>query len=362
MRPKAIEAVRSEVAGPRRLRAIGFYALLCQLANEQRHTGEHHRLRFTYDELAARGAIARRNVKMMLDYLERAGVVRCGRLVDPERGATISILHLLIQDGPWTAITVNVADQLASKRTSGHFLRDIGLTIVLLEFCVAQRNHLDGLRTEVSRNEIANQAGITVDRVDQCVRLLQAAGLLRITRRRPANGGRNLPNLYIIQEAPLTPDKGGETELAGPQTGTGRAANRNWQGRRPELAGRQTGTGRATKRNWEGGISAIPPPETRPSYARVGWAVQEKAIEHTPTPSLDERGGGRGRSSLLMVSASRLLMLGSRSSVALPLLSTQPSASNGLQLRLDCLSGIAANVSDGRWSRCWLTRLSGRGR
>src|SRR5450631_3830964 len=65
VRLNAVQAIRTQVSGPRRLRAIGFYGLLCQLANEQRHTGEHRRLQFTYDLLAARGGISRRNVKVM---------------------------------------------------------------------------------------------------------------------------------------------------------------------------------------------------------------------------------------------------------------------------------------------------------
>ncbi len=55
-----------------RLRAIGFYALLCQLANEQRHTGEHRVVRAPYDMLAARGQMSKRSVKLLLDALERS--------------------------------------------------------------------------------------------------------------------------------------------------------------------------------------------------------------------------------------------------------------------------------------------------
>jgi hypothetical protein len=70
---RAVQAIRNETTGPRRLRAIGFYALLCQLANEQRHTGEHRRVRVTYDELSARGQMSKRSVKLLLDVLGAAG-------------------------------------------------------------------------------------------------------------------------------------------------------------------------------------------------------------------------------------------------------------------------------------------------
>lgn len=85
-----------------------------------------------------------------------------------------------------------MADRLATKRSHGHLLRDLGLVIVLLEFCVAQRDALAGLQAEVLRSDIARQAGLAVDRVDDCNRVQQAAGVLTITRRRPRNGGRHL--------------------------------------------------------------------------------------------------------------------------------------------------------------------------
>jgi len=293
VRLKAVQAIRNEVGGPRRLRTIGFYALLCQLANEQRHTGEHRRLQFTYDTLASRGGVAKRNIKLMLDFLQRADVVRYERLTDSQRGATISTLHLLIQDGAWTAITVAMADRLAAPRAGGHLLRELGLVIALLEFCIAQREQLHGTSAAVTRPEIARQAGLTIDRVDQCNRLLQAAGLLTITRRRPLNGGRNLASLYLIHEAPLPSDQEGETELAGPQTETTRAESRNPQGPKPVLAGPQNGTGRAEELNRQSGISAISGTKTPPSNTHTGANVEKSWIEEPPaSPDLQPGGGG----------------------------------------------------------------------
>jgi hypothetical protein len=293
IRLAANRSIRDEVSGPRRLRTIGFYGLLCQLANEQRHTGEHRRIHFTYDTLAARAGIAKRNVKLMLSLLQQAGVVRYERLADPERGATISILHLLVHDGAWTAITVAMADRLAATRPGGHYLRELGLVIVLLEFCVFQREARHGLSAEISRAEIAQQAGLTTDRVDQCNRLLEAAGVLTITRRRPASGGRNLTSVYTIHEAPAPISQGRETEPPGPQTGTDRAAERNWRGRKLELAAPTTGTARAANGNSQSGISALQRDETRPSYARAGLGVEETPIED-PTNSNQSKGHGGG--------------------------------------------------------------------
>jgi hypothetical protein len=93
VRLHAVHAIRSETNGPRRLRAIGFYALLCQLANEQRHTGEHRIVRVTYDSLSERGQTSKRSVKLLLDALERAGVIRYERQTDPATGGVMSLLH-----------------------------------------------------------------------------------------------------------------------------------------------------------------------------------------------------------------------------------------------------------------------------
>lgn len=294
VRLKAVQMIRDEVSGPRRLRTIGFYALLCQLANEQRHTGEHRRLQFTYDSLARRAGIAKSNLKLMLGLLERAGVVRYERLTDPQRGAIISILHLLIQDGAWTAITVAMADRLASERAGGHLLRDLGLVVVLLEFCVAQRDELGSLNAEVSRTEIACQAGLAIDRVDDCNRLLQAAGVLTITRRRSVNGGRNLASLYTIHEAPTTVDGGGQTELTGRQNRTGRAEDLNWQDGGLELTGRQNRTPSPEDLNWQSGNSATGWDETPPSNTRARSELEETAIENNPMRPEPRRNGGEG--------------------------------------------------------------------
>jgi hypothetical protein len=57
MRLAAIAAIREQVSGPRRLRTIGLYGLLCQLANEQRRVSEQRSVRFSYELLAGRGGV-----------------------------------------------------------------------------------------------------------------------------------------------------------------------------------------------------------------------------------------------------------------------------------------------------------------
>ena len=290
----AVQAIRRHAGGPRRLRAIGFYALLCQLANEQRHQGEHRTVRVTYDALAARGQMSKRSVKQLLDTLERAQVVRYERLSDRATGGVVSLLHLLILDEPWIALTVAMADHLAAPREGGHLLRDLGQVVVLLEFCADQRAQHGGLSAEVTRADIAEQTGLAVDRVDDCNRVLERCGLLEIERRRAANGGRNLPSVYTVREAPHRSDGGRVSVLAGRRNGTARAAERYPQGGVAVLAGPQNGTGKAANGYWESGDSATPGAVPPPSNAHAGRDVEETAVENIPFASTSTTTEGRG--------------------------------------------------------------------
>ena len=294
VRVHAVHAIRAETAGPRRLRAIGFYALLCQLANEQRHTGQHRVVRITYDALAARGQMSKRSVKLLLDALHAAQVVRYERLTDRATGAIISLLHLLILDEPWIGLTVAMADHLATPRDQGHLLRDLGLVVVLLEFCIEQRHEHGGLAAEVMRADIAARSGLTVDRVDDCNHALEHAGILAITRRRADNGGRYLPSLYTIAEAPRTPPQGGEMKPATRQNGTHMAAGRYLQGGEPVLPNRQNGTGKAEPEYPQGGDSATTGTESPPTTTRAGGSPEERQIEN-PLPAQSEHRATQAR-------------------------------------------------------------------
>ncbi len=290
------------------MRAIGFYALLCQLANEQRHRGEHRVIQVSYDTLIQRGQTGRSTIKALLDTIARARVIRCERVNDPDRGAAVSLLHLLIQDGAWTAVTVAMAEHLASDRPGGHLLRDLGLVVVLLELCCEQRAEHGGLRAATTRGVIAERAGLTLDRVDGCNKILERAGVLGIERRRGANGGRHLPSTYTLHEAPCTL-QGGISGLAGPQTGTDRAAFQdrqggisaaNWdrQGRRSGLAGRHLRTARAA--NWDrqgrrSGLAGRLFGHRRSCFAALYRAPERpgrRKGSRNPSPFSSERDGG----------------------------------------------------------------------
>jgi hypothetical protein len=298
----AVSAIRAKVGGPKRVRAIGFYALLCQLANEQRHTGEHRVIRVNYDELAGRGQMSKHSVKTLLGILVAADVVRYERLADPDRGATISLLHLLVHDGQWTPFTVAMAEGLAQDRPGGYLLRDLGLVVILLEFCARQREQHGGLRAEVMRADIAERTGLTADRIDDCNRVLEEAGVLEITRRRGANGGRYLSSVYTILEAVADDGHGGVREPAGRRDGTGKAESEHHQGGAPVLTTRRDGTGKAENGYRQGGISATDRADSPGSYARTGVGVETAIEEHPPLLSSPDSGpsgeitgpGGRG--------------------------------------------------------------------
>jgi hypothetical protein len=193
VRLRAVRAIRERGSGPRRVRAIGLYACLCLLANEQRHVGDHERVQIDYRTLAARWHIGARSIAALLTMLLDAGAIRVERIADPRRGAAITEVHLVVQEPPWVPVTVAMAERLGTGRAGGHALRDLGLAVVLLELCGEQRRERGGLEAETTRADLATRAGLGVDRVDACVRALELAGVLEVTRRRPARGGATSP-------------------------------------------------------------------------------------------------------------------------------------------------------------------------
>ena len=74
---------------------------------------------------------------------------------------------------------------------------------------------------------------------------------------------------------------------------TGRAADENWQGRERELPVPAMGTGRAAEGNSPDEHSALETNQTRPSYGRAGWSL-ENEIETTPSAIPSEQGRGEG--------------------------------------------------------------------
>jgi hypothetical protein len=276
---RALRAIREHAAGPRRLRTIGLYGLLCRLANEQRHVGDHQRVQASYDSLCDRAGIGRSTVKTLLDILVGAGVVRIQRTSDRSTGANTTLLHLPVQEPPWTAMTVEMAERLAEARGDGHPLRDLGAVITLLELCAEQRADRGGLQAEVVRADLAERAGLSIDTLDRCNHALEAAGVLQIERRRQGPGGRHLPSVYTIVE---------------PETGV--AAEQDWGGRISGPGWPQNRTGVAARQDSRSQDAATLGPETRPSNARAGSPEVEEQLENlTPqTPLPPPAGAPRG--------------------------------------------------------------------
>ena len=299
------------------VRAIGFYGLLCQLANEQRHVGDHVRVRAGYDELCARGRTGASSVKALLDILVDAGVVRVERLPDRRRGTVTTVLHLAVHEPPWMAVTVAMAEQLACDRADGHLLRDLGAVIVLLDLCAQQRDRLGGLQAEVMRADLAACAGLSVDSLDRCNRALERAGVLRVDRRREGPGGRHLPSVYTVVEA--APGVAAKHERGGRKTGEG------WP---------QTRRGVAANEEWPYRNAATPATEMRPSNARAGCSEVEKRLElpspQTPLPppaAADARGEGEGeRPRPSRRCARRCWRRGHQRSATVPAATTTPTA------------------------------------
>lgn len=327
---RALDAIRSQVSGPARARAFGFYGLLCQIANEQHRTGERRRLIATRPQLAERGLLGKDTLSRCLNALEAADTVRVERRVDRSVGSLPSLIHLCIQDGFWLWVSVATANRLREAGTTT-WLADLGLLLVLLEFCDEQKAEHGGHLAHVSRAQLARRSGYSRDRLDDRVRRLEDAGVLIVTRRRREHAG-HLPSVYeIIEPAGQTAhdayaqedaagrrghgttsttraaeqDQGsGETGLGGRQTGMKGAAGRAHPPSRTGLPGRQVGCTVPAERDGRGGDTTIPHPST-PPHARAGTSPEHQASENNLTPQPPSpssppdatgQGGGEGRS------------------------------------------------------------------
>jgi len=124
--------------------------------------------------------------------------------------------------------------------------------------------------------------------------VLEQAAVLSITRQRASNGGRNLPSVYTLHEAPAREIQGGESELASRRNGTGRAAERYSQGEELKLASRRNGTGRAAERYSPGGDSATPGFISPLSITRAG-KLEEEDLETSFPSDMEVRAVPEGR-------------------------------------------------------------------
>ena len=325
IRLQAVEAIRNSVSGPWRARTIGFYTVCCDLANEQRATGDHRRFVCTQHGLAARAHVSTKSIRRLIDSLESAGVLRYELLQDRERGAMVSIFHLPMQDGAFVALTLASSERLQASHNQvligkrrGYLTRDLGVLVSLLEFCWAQRDVAGERRARVQRAELARRNGLSIDTLDDTLAVLQAAGMLQITTERAANGGRYLPSIYdIIEPRQLAPDaslsapsaarrhletapvaggnsRGGSREITGRQTENGQAAPGLSQDGAPESAGRCLDDDREAYGQSQGGKSATPDAHRPPSMARARTeknSKPEKKNKTPPYPPTRQKGG-----------------------------------------------------------------------
>ncbi len=321
VRLKALQEIRNNISGPRRARAIGLYVLLSQIANEQRAEGEHQRLVATWDELARRGALSKRMLKLLSATLNVAGAARFETRVDPLRGSLPSLIHLGVQEGPWIGLTVATAHELADD-SRVPLLPALGLLASLLEFCAEQRAVLGGLRAETTRTAVAKRVGCSTDTLDAWVKLLEAPGILNVTRRRGADGG-HLANVWEIIEPdpasgrpsrgheaggdrshgdgndvasdPLAPRKEtalavtrtyphGAPELPEPTAETALAEDQIYPHGETELPRPRTRTSPTDDGNWPPGDSATPGSDSRPLNALAGSAVETRNVEEQQMP------------------------------------------------------------------------------
>ena len=128
-----------------------------------------------------------------------------------------------------------MADRLAAPRDGGHLLRDLGLIVVLLEFWFGRvRKGRGRRRRRPARKSLSTPVSTSIASTNPTTSSKRPVG--SSSNGDYDNGGRNLPSIYTIHEAPLS--QGGETELAASGNETSRAADRNGQGGKTELAGR----------------------------------------------------------------------------------------------------------------------------
>ena len=271
VRLRALRQIRSQVDGPRRVRTVGFYALICQIANEQRHTGQHRTVQITYEQLAHRSGAGRSSIRRLLDVLCAARVIDYGLVNDPTRAAPVGVMQLLIHDDPWEAITVAMANEIARPRLGGHVLRDLGLVTKSCSTSApsnattsagyAQRSPAATSRLGPASpsigSTIATASSSTAESSESPVDGVRGAGATsqtstKSTRRRAAES------------------RAENQDPAGRKTGTGRAEDWDRQGRGRGPAEPHARTARAENEDWQGGHSADVGPAAPPSTTCAG--------------------------------------------------------------------------------------------
>jgi len=316
VRLEPLQEIRNNISGPRRARALGMYALLCQMANEQRAKGEQRRVIATYKQLTARGGLSPNSLKVILRALENAGAAHYQVRIDPLRGSMPSLIELPRQDGAWFAISVHMADHLG-RQTAIRLLPALGLLVVLLEFCDEQRESHGGMVAETTRTQIARRLGCSTDSLDAWAKALQGAGVLTVTRRQ-GEGGANLPNLWEIcevanagvqqddasatnpngdgAEADDDQQAGRRAELPAPTADIGLAENQKHPPGEPDAPTPRAGDCLAAAEKCHTGEAATPASDQRPFNARRRNQPEGPTTENSvpPTPAISSDSVGEG--------------------------------------------------------------------
>lgn len=199
VRVQALRAIRTELHGLRRARALGAYVTLCAEANRQRATGDHERLYLTQVELAERLGAGRSSLRDHLATLTAAGAVAQRRRYTDDGQPLPTEISLPIQGPAFVAISVATLERLEARADRRTRLGTLGLYTVLLELCNEQRGTQGGARAEATRRALADRVGVAVRSLDAYASELVSAELLEITRRALENRSHR-PNLWELHE------------------------------------------------------------------------------------------------------------------------------------------------------------------
>jgi hypothetical protein len=287
VRLDALEAIRAHAAGLARARALGLYALLCLLANEQRAVGERRRLTASRDVLCARARIGSSSLAAAKRLLVQSAVARWQTGCD-ERGApAASTIELLVQDRGFVALSVASITLLLERSPTP--LPPLAMFVTLLEVC--ERTAPGETAAEISRSELAGRLGCSLDTLDRWSATLRSLGVLRTERRADPRGHGYLPTLWTILE-PNVPT--GISEPTYPQQETDLAANGDRPARSRGPAQPQLGTDGPASEDRPARPAPTPGPALRlHARARIEGETEGEDLS-PPTPSSAQSGGGEG--------------------------------------------------------------------
>ena len=288
---QALEAIHEHSEGAARGKALGLYVVLSDLANEQRHVGQHRRIEATYNDLIERlrtpkkrGSIGRSSLRELLTVLDDAAVAHYTVQIDPRIGRIPSVIEIPEQRGRHIQVTIKSIRSLAAQPID--LLPALGLIATLLALCDDQ----GAPQAEASRKHITGQLGWRSSRtLDALVTALESAGLLKVTQQRDERG-RSRPSLWDVIEpdeslgtsAAICSEPGADSGLSGSGGGTVRVQAKDDRGAKPGLSSSSTGTVGVQPQERQGADCTSSGPAAAGPYARVG-DVREKD-KKTPTP------------------------------------------------------------------------------